>query len=104
MNKACELVSEKVQEMVGSDATDAVPRFLVDRATRDPYKRFQDSKGMLNQINIRDESGRIVDISEVSAIASMLEPFELFRIYFNPDEAGHPEALTDIIGSCVAQC
>ena len=104
VNKASELVSEKIQELLGSDAGDAVPRMLVDKATRDPYKRFQDSKGMLNQINIRDESGRIVDISEVSAIASMLEPFELHRIYFNPDETGQTEVLSDIVNDSVAQC
>jgi HD superfamily phosphohydrolase len=57
------------------------PRLLIDRAERDPYKRFQESKGPLNQIHIRTASGKISDMAETSAVVAGLEKFKLFRVY-----------------------
>lgn len=65
------------------------PRLLVDQADRHPYKRFQESKGPLNQISIRREGGVIVDMAEDSPVVAGLEPFSLLRVYYNKD---HPEA------------
>jgi len=59
-----------------------VPRLLIDRTEREPYKTFQESKGPLNQIRIRDMSGHILDMAEKSPIVAAIETFKLFRVYF----------------------
>jgi HD superfamily phosphohydrolase len=58
-----------------------LPRILIDQAHRSPYKRFQDSDTPLNQIHIRIEDDKILDVAERSAVVAALEPFELFRVY-----------------------
>lgn len=62
-------------------------RFLADRYSRSPYKRFQDSQTPLNQILIRDESGRAVDMSEFSPIVASAERFDVNRIYTFRDDS-----------------
>jgi HD superfamily phosphohydrolase len=62
------------------------PRILTDRASRDPYKRFQESKGPLNQIHIR-LGERIADVAECSPVIAAIETFELFRAYVVDAEA-----------------
>lgn len=63
------------------------PRLLLDRAERDPYRRFEESKGPLNQISIRREDGVIVDMAEISPVIAGLESFSNLRVYYNGDDA-----------------
>jgi hypothetical protein len=65
-----------------------VPKILTDRAIRDPYKRFEESKGPLNQIHIR-LADRIVDVASCSSVVEAVESFELFRAYADDDDAKH---------------
>jgi HD superfamily phosphohydrolase len=60
---------------------DELPRVLVDRAEREPYKKLQESKGPLNQIRIRTAENHLVDLGERSPIVRAIEPFRLFRVY-----------------------
>jgi uncharacterized protein len=54
---------------------------------REPYKRFQESKGPLNQIRIRTENGSLVDLGERSKVVAAIEPFRLFRLYFSDSDS-----------------
>jgi HD superfamily phosphohydrolase len=66
--------------------TDRV-RFLVDQYSRNPYKRFQDSKTPLNQILIRAGDGPPRDMGELSPIIGHAEPFTICRVYYFRDDA-----------------
>lgn len=70
-----------------SDKSGDVPRILLDRAKRNPYKRVLESKGPLNQMRIRCPDGTDRDMAESSAVVAALETFELFRAYV--DGADH---------------
>jgi hypothetical protein len=59
----------------------------LDRAVRDPYKRFEESKGPLNQIHIRLGGDKIFDVAECSSVIGGIETFELFRAYVTDAEA-----------------
>lgn len=71
-----------------------VPRILTDRSGRDPYKRFQESKGPLNQIHIRTPDGKILDVAESSSVIASIETFDVFRAYVaeGDSEAKHTVA------------
>ena len=88
IDAASAAINAKLAEWVSDHAGD-MPRILIDEAIREPYKRFQESKGPLNQIRIRTAGGRLVDLGERSPIVAAIEPFRLFRTYFaeNDDEA-----------------
>jgi hypothetical protein len=75
----------------------SVPRILTDRAVRDPYKTFQESKGPLNQIHIRGGDGGIVDVSETSSVIRAIEPFELFCAYVADDDTEAREVIHRIV-------
>lgn len=77
----CARVNGRLTEWL-ADREDDLPRILIDEATREPYKRFQESKGPLNQIRIRTAGGNLVDLGERSPVVAAIEPFRLFRTYF----------------------
>jgi uncharacterized protein len=82
-DKACVSINEKITEWVSLDRSE-IPRILIDVAVREPYKRFQESKGPLNQIRIRiPGEDELVDLGERSKIVGAIEPFRLFRVYVN---------------------
>ncbi len=79
-------INEKVTEWM-SDNKRGIPRILSDKATREPYKDFQESKGPLNQIRIRtNETKNLVDLGERSKLVAAIEPFNLFRLYFDSSD------------------
>jgi len=78
--RACEIVREKINEWSVSNSSEAA-RILVEGAERDPYKRFQESKGPLNQIHVRTSGGGLVDLGNKSAIVRAIKPFQAFRVY-----------------------
>lgn len=80
INKAALAVQAKVEEWA-NDQKDSRPRILIDRAKREPYKKFQESKGPLNQIMLRDGNGQLVDVAKLSSVVAAIEPLELFRLY-----------------------
>lgn len=62
------------------------PLVLIDKAGRQPYKRFQDSRTMLNQILIRHGSGASLDMADISPIVASAETFEVCRVYITSDD------------------
>jgi HD superfamily phosphohydrolase len=88
VDRLCASINEKVNEWLSGNVSDT-PRILTDQAIREPYKRFQESKGPLNQIRIKTESDVLVDLGERSRIVRAIQPFRVFRLYFGEadDEA-----------------
>jgi len=64
---------------------------------RDPYKRFQESKGPLNQIHIRVADDSILDAAECSSVIAAIEKFELFRAYIDKEDADAEETVNQIV-------
>lgn len=60
---------------------------MTDKADREPYKRFQESKGPLNQIRIKTSSGELVDLVKRSKVVAAISTFKLYRVYVSDDEA-----------------
>ncbi len=79
-------IEKRLQNWAESNST-GMPRILTDRASRDPYKRFQESKGPLNQIHIRLAGNKISDVAECSSVIAAIETFELFRAYVTDAES-----------------
>jgi HD superfamily phosphohydrolase len=89
-------VKESIDDWLNNQTT-ASPRLLIDEADRHPYKSFQESKGPLNQISIRSESGEIVDLAAASPVVARLKPFSLFRVYHESDDKEVQSLLSEII-------
>ena len=70
---------------------------LKDQVSRSPYKRFEESKGPLNQIMVRDATGGLVDLGEFSPVVRAIPIFEVMRYYFNRDEKGTGKKLEGFI-------
>ncbi len=85
VERATVSVKEAIEDWLSTDHSDP-PRLLIDSAARAPYKRFDESKGALNQISIRREGSEIFDMAEVSPVVAALEPFRLLRIYYSEDD------------------
>ncbi len=78
-------VADDVQSWSDANSHD-IPRILIDRDERKPYKHFDDSKGPLNQILVRTESGGVRDLAEVSTTVARIEEFQLFRAYVDQND------------------
>ncbi len=62
-----------------------------------PYKRFQESKTPLNQIHIRTEEGRSIDMAEYSPVVAALETFHVFRAYVDVGDSDARKAIEQIV-------
>lgn len=80
-------IETKLNDWAEKNSKDEAPRILTDRATRDPYKRFEESKGPLNQIHIRLANGQILDVATCSSVIAAVESFSLFRAYASDETA-----------------
>jgi uncharacterized protein len=80
-------IEKKLEAWASKRSGEGIPLILSDRAERDPYKRFQESKGPLNQIHIRLADNQIYDVASCSSVIAAIETFELFRAYVDDDEA-----------------
>lgn len=75
----------RIQEALMED--DALrARILIDEGSRSPYKRLSESKGPLNQIQIRVEGGSNVDLGERSRVVKAIQPFKFLRLYVAEDD------------------
>src|SRR5262249_18262978 len=88
-------IERKLEAWANRRSDGGIPLILTDRAERDPYKRFQESKGPLNQIHIKLADNQIYDVASCSSVIAAVETFELFRAYVDEDEARR--AVEDIV-------
>lgn len=79
------------------EASDCGPRLLIDKGERDPYKRFQETKGPLNQIHIRMADGTLSDMAEQSHVVNSLRPFRMFRAYVDRGDSAAEDRVRSII-------
>lgn len=75
-------------------------RLLLDRVTREPYKKLDEIKGPLNQIRIRSASnGNLVDIDSRSDVVRAIRPVSVWRAYVPRDE----QFLRDLVENVVRE-
>ena len=70
-----------------SENHDPAKTWLIDSAIRHPYKKYDETKGVLNQIYVQRGSEKPIDIVEVSPAVANLQPFQIFRIYFSTENS-----------------
>jgi uncharacterized protein len=73
---------------------DALPTILWDEAEREPYKTLEESKGPLNQITVKTQEGKLVDLRRLSSAVRSVRTFHLNRAYV-PDEKGESATLVE---------
>lgn len=76
-------IQMRLTELLKADDPDAVPEFLIDRATRPLYRTFKESKGPLNQIMLKTKDG-LADVSNVSNVIRAIRDFDALRVYYDP--------------------
>jgi HD superfamily phosphohydrolase len=83
---------------------DAPPRILIDEVERSPYKRMtEDTKGPLNQINIRTEGDHLEDLAKRSNVVAELRTYKAFRVYHADGDDEAKGRITDIMNSGIRQ-
>jgi HD superfamily phosphohydrolase len=80
---ACEKIVERLEEW---NVAQPKPRVLVDVAERSPYKLMGQTKGPLDQINIRTPEDTLVDLRDRSRVVAALQAFKLTRAYVRRDD------------------
>jgi hypothetical protein len=95
-DKACAGITERLTEWASSNTLEA-PRILVDEESRSPYKRITETKGPLDQINIRTAGGRLVDLAQRSKVVAELETFKMLRAYHPNEDEEAKNAVNAII-------
>ena len=78
-------IEDVITEQKQKDGASA-PKLLVDHDEREPYRRFQESKGPLNQIQIMLPSKQLVDLAERSRVVSSIDKFKLDRVYVSDND------------------
>ena len=79
-----------------ADSTSA-PRILMDQESRSPYKRITETKGPLDQINIRTDGGYLMDLAKRSKVVAELETYKLFRVYHAEEDDEAMKTINKII-------
>jgi HD superfamily phosphohydrolase len=74
-----------------------VPAFI-DQDRRTPYKKFQESQTLLNQILIRS-GAEYVDMAQISPVVASAETFEVCRVYITEGDNEARDMLENIIGT-----
>lgn len=77
---------------------DRLPPTFIDQDRRTPYKKFQESQTLLNQILIRSGT-ECVDMGEISPVVASAEMFEVCRIYVIEDDTEARSMVENIIGT-----
>lgn len=86
----CAKIQQSIERRTGGFQRrhpDKLMPILLDHDEREPYKKFQLSKGPLNQIRIKLPSGDLVDLSKRSKVVRSIESFKLDRAYVRNDDS-----------------
>ncbi len=81
----CKDIFSEIKKLADERAPEELQVF-VDDSKRNPYKRFQDSQSMLNQILIRQGDDKYEDMAHLSSVVSSAEIFEVCRAYYFKDD------------------
>jgi uncharacterized protein len=82
----------------------AVPRILLDEATRSPYRNGGGSKGPIERINVRTSGNNLVDLKQRSPVVASLETYNLSRAYFDEFDSSAREVIENIVEGEIKQC
>jgi uncharacterized protein len=99
---ACKDISKKVEPLQTWSPT-GLPRILLDETRRPPYKKFEDSKGLLNQILIRQGDSNVLDMADISPTVASAENFDVCRVYTFPGDTDAEVEVKNIIRTSVAE-
>lgn len=103
IDRCCASIKVKLTEWVAKDPKREC-RVLLDEAERSPYKSVSESKGPLDRINVKTETGLLVDLEERSAVVSALKPFKLLRAYTKELDAEAKVVVKQILEGEVQAC
>ena len=92
----CESIDEKVKDWISTNSAEG-ERVLCDETEREPYKRFEESKGPLNQIRIEAPNGRLVDLADRSSVVRAIRPYKLYRLYVAEEDSEAREFVEGLI-------
>lgn len=93
----CDRVVETFDEW-SNNRSPSAPATFIDQDRRTPYKKFQDSQSLLNQILIRSGAG-YVDMAEISSVVASAETFEVCRVYLDGGDTEAKSMVENIIGT-----
>ena len=80
-DSVCAKVKEELARWSADNSAGGSHRILLDEEKRSPYNRLNETKGPLDQINIRTDGGKLVDLAERSKVVAAIEIYKMFRIY-----------------------
>jgi uncharacterized protein len=80
IQRRCQQIVAAVEASV-ADRPALAPPILIDQVRRQPYKRYGESRTMLNQILIRQGTDSSLDMADISPVVASAETFEVCRIY-----------------------
>jgi uncharacterized protein len=88
----------KCLEEWSNSCPDAPPRMLIDEVERSPYNLLsRETKGPLNQINIRTEGNHLEDLAKRSNVVAALKTYKAFRLYHSDGDDEAKNKITQII-------
>jgi HD superfamily phosphohydrolase len=95
-DRACADIRDEIKSW-SQDHSNCAPRALIDEQRRSPYNRLTETKGPLDQINIRTDGGYLVDLAQRSKVVAALQTYKLFRVYHDDSDTEAKSAITKII-------
>lgn len=96
----CEQIAAAVSAQAATRPPEAPP-LLIDQVKRAPYKKFQDSKSLLNQILIRHGTGTPMDMADLSPVVASAESFEVCRVYVTAGDTDSRTMVENIMRTCL---
>lgn len=76
---------------------------MVDQTKRTPYKRYQESKTLLNQILISQGEGRVEDMARISSVVASAQTYEVCRAYYAEGDTEAQDMVENIIGTVLGE-
>ena len=98
LSLTCNDIAEKIRDWASARAPDQ-PQIFVDEDRRAPYKKFQESKSLLNQILIKHGEEHFVDMARLSPVVASAETFVVCRAYHDEDDTEGQSMIENIIGT-----
>jgi uncharacterized protein len=89
-------------EAWSSENSVGVPRLIIDKTTRTPYKRLGSNSGPLGRMMIED-NGRLVDLVEISEVVKAAQVFKLNRVYFDADDSDAKRQIESVLVAAVEE-
>lgn len=103
----CAGIRDEIVKFLDESSTkypDAPPRILIDEVERSPYKELtEETKGPLNQINIRTEGDHLVDLSKRSNVVAELKTYKAFRVYHADSDDEAKRKITEIMDAGISK-